>query len=135
MRDIPMKEIRKEVGLTQKQFSELFNPPIPIDTIKNWDCGRKKPPEWVKGMIIEKLNAIQGKGKNMKTLSYYKGTEQEIEIGAELYFGQLWDGEGDGEELLQSGAVSPDNENVVAFDVIESAEDVSDTLVKVTDIY
>lgn len=73
--------------------------------------------------------------KNMKTLSYILGTEQEIKIGAELYFGQLWDGEGDGEELLASGSVSPDEENVVAFEIIESAEDVLQTLVRVTDIY
>lgn len=33
----------------------------------------------------------------MKTLSYINGKEQEIKIGAELYFGQIWDGEdGDG---------------------------------------
>ncbi len=71
----------------------------------------------------------------MKTLSYIYGEKQEIEIGVELYFGQIWDGEGDGEELLQSGAVSPDNENVVAFDIIESANDILNTLIKVTDIY
>ena len=68
----------------------------------------------------------------MKTLSYVLGEERKIEIGQEYYFGQLWDGEGDGEELMESGAVSPDGENVIAFDVIENADD---PLVKVTDIY
>lgn len=72
----------------------------------------------------------------MTTLSYILGTEQEIEVGAELYFGQIWDGEdGDGNELLKSGSVSPDGENVVEFEVVEEAEDLMDTLVKVTDIY
>ena len=71
----------------------------------------------------------------MKTLSYVLGQEREIEIGQEYYFGQLWDGEGDGEELMESGAVSPDGENVIAFDVIENADDPLETLVKVTDIY
>ena len=71
----------------------------------------------------------------MKTLSYVLGTEREIEIGQEYYFGQIWDGEGDGEELLESGAVSPDGENVIAFEVIENADDPLETLVKVTDIY
>ena len=56
----------------------------------------------------------------MKTLSYILGTEREIEIGQKYYFGQLWDGEnGDASELLESGAVSPDEENAVAFDVVE----------------
>ena len=73
----------------------------------------------------------------MKTLSYINGREQEIEIGAELYFGQIWDGEdGDGEQLLEDGCVSPDGENVVAFEITEdNTDDILDTLVKVTDIY
>ena len=71
----------------------------------------------------------------MKTLSYILGAEREIEIGQEYHFGQLWDGEGDGEELLESGTVSPDNESVVAFEVAEKAEDLAQTVVRVTDIY
>ena len=71
----------------------------------------------------------------MKTLSYILGNIEEIKIGQEYYFGQLWDGEGDGEELLESGTVSPDGENVVAFEIAENADDPLKTLVKVTDIY
>ena len=71
----------------------------------------------------------------MRTLSYVLGQERKIEIGQEYYFGQLWDGEGDGEELLESGAVSPDEENVAAFEIVEKAMNPLETLVKVTDIY
>ena len=71
----------------------------------------------------------------MKTLSYVLGEEREIEIGQKYYFGQLWDGEGDGEELLESGTISPDGENVVAFEIVEKAMNPLETLVKVTDIY
>lgn len=72
----------------------------------------------------------------MKTLSYVLGTEREIEVGQEYCFGQLWDGEnGDANELLKSGAVSPDEENVIAFEVIENADNPIETLVRVTDIY
>lgn len=72
----------------------------------------------------------------MKTLSYILGQEREIEIGQEYYFGQLWDGEnGDANELLKSGAVSPDEENVITFEVIENADNPIETLVRVTDIY
>lgn len=71
----------------------------------------------------------------MRALNYISGTEREIEIGQEYYFGQLWDGEGDGEELMESGAVSPDGENVIAFEVIEKSDNPLETLVKVTDIY
>lgn len=72
----------------------------------------------------------------MRTLGYILGQEREIEIGQEYHFGQLWDGEGDGEELLESGTVSPDNESVVAFEILEEdPDDICRTLVKVLDIY
>lgn len=73
----------------------------------------------------------------MMTLSYVLGNIEEIKIGQKYYFGQLWDGEsGDASELLESGAVSPDEENVVAFEVLEEdPDDICKTLVKVTDIY
>lgn len=51
-----IKEYRKAAGLTQKDFSNLFK--IPIDTIKNWESGRRKPPEWAEILIVEKLNNI-----------------------------------------------------------------------------
>lgn len=52
-----IKEYRQSAGLTQKQFSELFE--IPIDVVKSWDSGRRKPPEWAKKLIIEKLSTIK----------------------------------------------------------------------------
>lgn len=54
-----IKEYRKKLGLTQEQFSEIFTPPIPISTIKKWDSGKMKPPDWVEGLIIEKLERMQ----------------------------------------------------------------------------
>lgn len=71
----------------------------------------------------------------MNTLSYISGSEEKIEIGGEYYFGQLWDGNGDGEELLESGAIEVEEDVVVAFDITESDEKIMDTLVKITDIY
>lgn len=64
MKETTIKNCRIAAGLTQKQFSELFNPPIPLDTIKKWDSGKMQPPDWVEGMIIEKLERI--KEGNMK---------------------------------------------------------------------
>ena len=72
----------------------------------------------------------------MKTLSYILGSsEEEIVINGEYYFGQLWNGEGNGEELLESGAISPDGENIVAFEVVKKSEDILETVIKVTDMY
>lgn len=50
-----IKEYRKLAGFTQKEFSELFQ--IPIDVVKSWDSGRRKPPEWAEKLIIEKLES------------------------------------------------------------------------------
>ena len=58
-----------------------------------------------------------------------------IEVGKIYNFSDIWDGNYDGEELLESGTVSPDEENVVEFEVIEKFDDPLDTIVKVTDIY
>lgn len=53
-----IKEYRKAAGLTQKQFSELFE--IPIDTVKKWDSGQRKPPDWVERLIIKELERMKG---------------------------------------------------------------------------
>ncbi len=57
MQENEIKNRRRLVGLTQKQFSELFK--IPIDTVKNWDSGRRKPPEWAEKLIIKELDRIK----------------------------------------------------------------------------
>lgn len=72
----------------------------------------------------------------MKILSYILGSsEEKIIINGEYYFGQLWNGDGNGEELLESGAISPDGENIVAFEVVKKANDILETIVRVTDMY
>ncbi len=48
-----IKEYRQAAGLTQKQFADKFE--IPLDVVKSWDCGRRKPPKWAEKLIIEKL--------------------------------------------------------------------------------
>lgn len=73
----------------------------------------------------------------LNTLSYVLGAENTIEAGREYYFGQLWDGNGDGEELLESGAIAvyqDGEEYIVDFEILESAEDILQTRVKVTGI-
>ena len=62
-------------------------------------------------------------------------TREEIKIGMEIRFAEIWDGNGDCEELLQSGSISPDNENIVGFVIVENASNILDTVVKVIDIY
>lgn len=52
-----IKEHRQKSGLTQKQFSELFE--IPIDVVKSWDSGRRKPPAWAEKLIIKELERMR----------------------------------------------------------------------------
>lgn len=53
-----IKDARQSAGLTQKQFSDLFE--IPLDVVKSWDAGRRKPPIWAEKLILEKLQIIGG---------------------------------------------------------------------------
>lgn len=85
-------------------------------------------------MNKQKKGSQRLKVRNMETLKTLE-TKKEIIIGLEVRFADLWDGDGDGEELLHSGAVSPDNENVVDFEIVSKTEDILDTIVRVTDIY
>lgn len=73
----------------------------------------------------------------LNTLSYVLGNNDTIETGKTYYFGLLWDGNGDGEELLESGAIAvyqDDEEFIVDFEILESAEDILQTRVKVIGI-
>lgn len=73
----------------------------------------------------------------LNALSYILGDNDTIETGKTYYFGQLWDGDGDGEELLESGAIAvyqDGEEYIVDFEIMEAAADILQTQVKVTGI-
>ncbi len=53
-------EKRIELGLTQKEFSELLG--IPLYTIQGWDRGARVPPFWVKELIFFKIEYMQRHG-------------------------------------------------------------------------
>lgn len=52
-----IKEYRISLGLTQKQFAELFE--ISLDTVKSWDCGRRKPTKSQEKLIIKELERMK----------------------------------------------------------------------------
>ena len=70
----------------------------------------------------------------MMTLSYVLANGREIEEGEHYFFAQLWDGNGDAEELLESGVIYVDEVARVEFEVVEYGNDALDTIVKVTSI-
>lgn len=55
---LSIKDYRIASGMTQEEFSDLFE--IPIDTVKNWDSGRREPPIWAKKLIIKELERMKG---------------------------------------------------------------------------
>lgn len=76
----------------------------------------------------------------LKIMSYYKSGATDTVEANELYlFGELWDGDGDGEEILESGAIAmvdEDGEDVIVnFELAGEVEDIiADTLVLVTSL-
>ena len=85
-----------------------------------------------------------GKGEKMNILSYYRGEAREIKKGEKYYLGQLWDGNGDLENLIwnshnASSCVGDDKDGMpviveFCFDDVD-CENPMNTIVTVTDIY
>jgi len=44
-----VKEIRKKLNLTQKEFSNKYN--ISIRTLQEWEQGRSKPPSYLLNLL------------------------------------------------------------------------------------
>lgn len=51
-----IKEARIKAGLTQNEMSKLLG--IPRRTIEDWESGRRSPTEWIKNLLVEKLDNI-----------------------------------------------------------------------------
>lgn len=47
-----LKALRASMGVTQKQLGEYFG--IPLQTIKDWECGARKPPEYTLRLLLYK---------------------------------------------------------------------------------
>lgn len=45
-----LKNIRTDLGLNRKQFSEYMD--IPIRTLEEWEAGRRKMPDYVLRLIL-----------------------------------------------------------------------------------
>lgn len=52
-----IKIAREAAGLTQQQLADMFD--IPIDTIKSWDIGRRRPDRFKEKLILEKLESLK----------------------------------------------------------------------------
>ncbi len=75
--------------------------------------------------------------EELKAIDYRVGYREDITVGCDYYFGQLWDGVSCGEELLESGVIfiyQDEHYYEVWFKVIQESDNLCDTLVCVTKI-
>ena len=63
-----IKEIRQITRLSQREFSLFFG--IPIGTLRNWEQGIAKPPEYVFNMIFASLR--RDKMINVETIKFIR---------------------------------------------------------------
>lgn len=61
-----IKETRTKLGMTQREVSNLLG--IPRRTIEDWEAERRKCPDYVERLVIEKLVAIT-KRKDQKDVA------------------------------------------------------------------
>lgn len=52
-----IKEARIKSGMSQLEASEFLQ--IPKRTLEDWESGRRKPPEYVEKMVVEKLSGYR----------------------------------------------------------------------------
>ena len=64
-----LKEIRADLGLTRKAFSEYIG--IPLRNLEEWEAGRRKMPEYLLRMMTYYIKMSQYLERN--------GIEEEIE--------------------------------------------------------
>ena len=73
-----IKEIRQITGLSQREFSAFFG--IPLGTLRNWEQGIAKPPEYVFNMIFASLR--RDKMINVETIKFIRMLDELAELSA-----------------------------------------------------
>lgn len=74
--DMDIKKFRNLVNMSQRQFAVYFS--IPLGTLRNWEQGIAKPPEYVLDMIIG--NIRRDKMINVETIKFVKMLDKLAEL-------------------------------------------------------
>ena len=56
MTAVEIKEMRINTGMSQKEFADAYN--IPVSTLRKWEQGESKPPEYVTRLIAMTLPGL-----------------------------------------------------------------------------
>ncbi len=70
-----IREMRIALGDTQNEFAERYN--IPFRTVQNWETGMRKPPEYVTGLLENRIQRDLFNRKT-KTLPKYDTHKKEL---------------------------------------------------------
>ena len=71
-----LKQIRLEKNMTQHEFSEFIG--VPFRSIQNWETGRRKCPEYVEKLIVDKCTQIDYKTVLNDVLAMLSDADTEI---------------------------------------------------------
>ena len=101
-----IKEKRIELGLTQRQLSELTG--IPLRSIENWEGGQRKCPEYVEKLLLESLKKQEdvylifrdSMDDCCEIIGYIRGSEKEAENYCDVYNANLKQWERQAEYML-----------------------------------
>lgn len=115
-----IKDLRTQTGMSQNQFAKFFN--IPPSTLKKWEQGQRKCPEYLLELIEYKLNMEYFLYCKISTLpagyDYINGefvvNEQKAEFVKEIF-----------ESYLQKeyDTKHSENESIVSQDVFDEAQE------------
>lgn len=143
-----IESIRYEIELIyHSQFFQMKsiceNSGIKYQTYRNWKNNKQSfGIDKIKKMLntmIQVSKSIESSLIELNPMTLE--TNEHVVIGNRYRFSELWNGDGDGEELLDSGSIALwsnrlDDEAIIEFSIIEKDENnILNTLVKVTDIY
>ena len=74
-----IKELRKSIGLTRKEFSEHVG--IPVRTLEDWEAGRRTPPEYIPRLITYQLKYEE----LLRKVSEQGTKEYNLKMGVNVY--------------------------------------------------
>ncbi len=70
-----IREMRTKLGYTQSEFAARYH--IPFRTVQNWETGLRKPPEYIVGLLEER---IRGDLVNRRTATLPKYSPQKNDL-------------------------------------------------------
>ena len=62
-----LEQARLRAGLSRTEMSKRFK--IPYNTLQQWECETRRPPEWSEALLIKELNNIAEEKENLPNIN------------------------------------------------------------------